>query len=552
MSIYFAPRDFNTQEQVSGRTVANDSLLKALIRYGNCSKLFLYMEQAKFFEDFLQNYAHLASLKNCHPIIHGDIPSLQQVGLYMHTDPLISKMSWARSFISPASFSICSIIHAVSGMNMAEEIAKLILAPVRSWDAIICTSAAAKRVVDNLYAQWFDYLKVHYKALPTCDLQLPIIPLGVNPEEITAGVDHGLKRKMFRERYDIAEQDYVVLFVGRLFFYEKAHPIPMYLALEALAKRIGKQSRVHFVQAGWFDDINYKQHYEEAARLFCPSVNVLFINELDTDEKKKSIWPGADVFMSLIDNIQESFGITPLEAMANKLPVIVSDWDGYKDTVRHGIDGFRIPTILPPAGCGTDFSLGYLAEAVNYRTYGGLTAQMTAVDVGACVEALWQLYLHPELRQRMGYAGYQRVHEEFHWQQIIKRYEQLWDELAARRHTASDADKKSIQMPPMIADPFFTFSNYSSTVLQADQYLTLGNTPHSQLVFFESDYLGGFGAKQRLAALYLEKIIHALHRRKMTTQQIVALVTHLDATISTGIIVRSLTYLIKYDFIRVC
>ncbi len=31
------------------------------------------------------------------------------------------------------------------------------------------------------------------------------------------------------------------------------------------------------------------------------------------------------------------------EAMAAGLPVVVSDWDGYKDTVRDGVDGFRIP-----------------------------------------------------------------------------------------------------------------------------------------------------------------------------------------------------------------
>jgi glycogen synthase len=54
------------------------------------------------------------------------------------------------------------------------------------------------------------------------------------------------------------------------------------------------------------------------------------------------------------DNIQETFGLTPLEAMAAGLPVIVGDWDGYKDTVRDGVDGFRIPSLMPPAPLGTD------------------------------------------------------------------------------------------------------------------------------------------------------------------------------------------------------
>jgi glycosyltransferase involved in cell wall biosynthesis len=33
--------------------------------------------------------------------------------------------------------------------------------------------------------------------------------------------------------------------------------------------------------------------------------------------------------------------------MAAGIPVVVSDWDGYKDTVRDGVDGFRIPTFKP-------------------------------------------------------------------------------------------------------------------------------------------------------------------------------------------------------------
>ena len=48
--------------------------------------------------------------------------------------------------------------------------------------------------------------------------------------------------------------------------------------------------------------------------------------------------------MSLSDNFQETFGLTPLEGMASGLPVIVSDWNGYKSTVRNNIDGFKIPT----------------------------------------------------------------------------------------------------------------------------------------------------------------------------------------------------------------
>ena len=47
------------------------------------------------------------------------------------------------------------------------------------------------------------------------------------------------------------------------------------------------------------------------------------------------------MFCSLPDSVEETFGIVPIEAMAAGLPVVVSDWDGYKDTVRDNVDGFE-------------------------------------------------------------------------------------------------------------------------------------------------------------------------------------------------------------------
>ena len=38
-----------------------------------------------------------------------------------------------------------------------------------------------------------------------------------------------------------------------------------------------------------------------------------------------------DIFVSLSDNIQETFGLTPLEGMASGLPVVATDWNGYRD-----------------------------------------------------------------------------------------------------------------------------------------------------------------------------------------------------------------------------
>jgi hypothetical protein len=190
-------------------------------------------------------------------------------------------------------------------------------------------------------------------------------------------------------------------------------------------------------------------------------------------ESRNKAWACADVFCSLSDNIQETFGIVPIEAMAAGLPVVVSDWDGYKDTVRHGVDGFRVPTLMPAAGLGADMAYRHALEIDNYDVYCGNACSVVAVDVGKAAESFSSLFASAELRQQMGAAGRQRAHEDYDWACIIPQYEALWQELGEMRRHAAPVPVAGALAWPARMDPFAAFAAYPTATLGPETLLAL-------------------------------------------------------------------------------
>src|SRR6202035_716360 len=80
---------------------------------------------------------------------------------------------------------------------------------------------------------------------------------------------------------------------------------------------------------------------------------------------------------------QGSFGLSPIERMAAGLALVGSDWNGYRDTVRDGVDGFRIPPLMPPTPYGIDLADRYALGIDDYDFYIGFTRQLSAVDTAA-------------------------------------------------------------------------------------------------------------------------------------------------------------------------
>ena len=167
--------------------------------------------------------------------------------------------------------------------------------------------------------------------------------------------------------------------------------------------------------------------------------------------------------------------------MAAGIPVVVSDWDGYKDTVRHGVDGFRIPTLMPEAGLATDLAQRHALDVDTYDMYCGHTSSLIAVDIQQAANAFTQLFHSSELRTQMGAAGKARAQSTYDWRVIIQQYEALWAEQdKVRVSSAQSSAASSIQTWPARMDPFLAFETYPTQLLQRNTVLELSGPMQAQ------------------------------------------------------------------------
>jgi hypothetical protein len=296
----------------------------------------------------------------------------------------------------------------------------------------------------------------------TC--QLPVIPLGVHCDDFATTPDD---RARWRAELGIPEDAVVVLQVARLALFGKAHPVPLYLALDAAARKTGR--KVHLILAGWFSTPAQEENYKAIAAEFAETITTHIIDGRRADVRR-SIWAAADIFTLLVDNIQETFGLAPVEAMAAGLPVVVSDWDGFRDTVTHGETGFLVPTMQPLPGAGAHLSVRYALGIDEYNGYIGAAAQSTSIDLVGATEAFEALISDPARRAAMGEAARQRARRLYDWSVVIGQYRELLGELAARREADAEIAPFVEGQPfrPDRGDPYKLFESYPTTPLGLD------------------------------------------------------------------------------------
>lgn len=467
LSIFHPPGVPRLPANPFGKDIANLELYQALARYGGFERIDVLSQSTP--DENETREALLGPQDGATKVFTGAIlnqPLAAHAGALLRGQPDLYELGWLRRrTVGDRAYSLLGQVHTIAPPAVRQIIAMASVGPLHPWDAILCTSPSVRDALQTMFAEWGEHLAERTAGKPPERPLLPIVPLGVESGRFAALADRPDARKRRREALGVGDADILALWVGRLSFFEKAFPQPMFQALQRAAVATGV--KVNFVMAGWFPGEDDRTRYEQAARLHAPDVNASFPDGNDR-ELLGELWAAADIFVSLVDNIQETFGITPLEAMAAGLPVVVSDWDGYRSTVRHGIEGFLVPTLGgPPGGLGHTMSLRHLFEIDSYQAYVGVVAAHTAVNIGRAAEALEALIRSPDLRATMGAAGRARVRTAFDWPVVAGLHQGVLDELALVREASADPVARH-SVPPVKGDPFTDFAGFATQVLTPD------------------------------------------------------------------------------------
>ena len=388
------------------------------------------------------------------------ISALDSQDLIFIPDPSIGRWANWRQQRGATACSLVGQIHTISSAASLSLLEALVTEPVEPWDALVCSSTAGRDVVVSLMNDREDQLCRR----AGCDVaqlrqrrpQLPVIPLPIDVEVL----QHLPGKAEARDRLGVPQSASVVLWLGRLSMLTKLDPWPTYLCLERVAQQLGHP--LVLLECGP-DDTHFQAAHFAELRQLCPSLHFCRLggSEHVAESVKHLALAAADLAISLVDNTQETFGLSVAEAMAAGLPLVVSDWNGYRDLVQHGVHGFRVPTRWAKSASLVSSAMAWqhLWGMHEFPAHAGALAQLVHVDIHAAEQDLLTLLSQPALAQAMGQAAQREAARRFTGSVVMEQHRALFAELQDRRNAAPVHPSGP---PPLSLDPVQCFAAYAS------------------------------------------------------------------------------------------
>lgn len=443
-----------------GRNVANHEFLKALLTYGTFDAYHFFLPDVAHVEVFQRRLQALLP----QPHLQKRVYTTLQVALRETVQELDftvfhqSDFTRALPYLAPfrdrharRPFPVTGVTHSLNTSLMPLRYLQLGLAPLRPYDAIVCTSEAGREVVRRGFEQVFSRLQVQWGLALKLEAELAHIPLGIDDSRFVRE-----DKQKARVALGLPREGALLLYLGRLSARTKLDLHPMLYALSRAWKK-GQLASLKLVLAGGAEEQELAQLKRLVQELHVAQ-RVHFQVDFD-DARKMQLFSACDLFVSPSDNLQETFGLSVVEAMAAGCVPLVSAFDGYRELVLHQQTGVQLPTFWgEPLDALEDL------EGLNPALHPFYLAQTFGVDLEALVASLEQLLLQPAERERLSQAA--RVHaEQYRWSRLIPRYEGLWKRLSERALQAPSWGS-TVPLSPLNMDSYEIFGHYPSRKLE--------------------------------------------------------------------------------------
>ncbi|MBQ3484669.1 MAG: glycosyltransferase family 4 protein [Clostridia bacterium] len=527
---------------ITGFAVATADLMRSFLRHSTAEEIVCLCEPESLQQEVLDKLIRESGQRRCRlvneyelffgaPLLPTDVDVFHSVK--EDAVPLLA----LRERLNPGA-PMTFTLHCLAEQQMLSDLfLPLVLLPFRRYDAVICTSEAVRKSVDSILTQLEECWQRPGRESLRRRIRLERVPLGVDTQ-----LFRPLDRAALRAKYNIPQNAFMILWFGRFSDLFKADLMPLLHVFAQLVKdNPGKDLRL--LLAGCEDGPRAysRRLQQECARLGLEK-HVRIVYNQDIPDRTE-LYCLSDVFTSPVDNIQETFGLTPVEAMACGVPQVVTDWDGYRDTVMDGETGFLLPTAW--CDCLDEIAQESYMPGDGYRRrdlHRLLSARSVAVDCIAYRQRLQQLIDDPALRARMRESSRRRAEEHYDLHSTVRQTEALWQELRAIA-AHPDPDVPPMRLPPL--DYCRSFHAYPTRWLTDETLFTLtehglhGQLPVKDNEAFMARYVPELQLPERLLA-------HLRCQGAVTMQEL------FDAfpSVPKSQLRRTVMFLYKYDILR--
>jgi D-inositol-3-phosphate glycosyltransferase len=449
---FFRPGAQYHTHAVYGAHVASEALIDSLLRYRTEEyHIFVPPHLVNAFQDQPKTHPQEPRIHSFYELPAGS--SGVQITNWFDPWPNFGILSYVRSTWSRKLRPAVILHHTLSySRSLHQIVLPILLADSFPCDSIVCTSRPARQALKMLLDCVACRLEEGAGFRLRYNGRLDLIPLGVDTELFRPRDKSEVRRK-----FGLPPDACVVLFLGRLSFLDKADLHPLLSIFREIVGQQKSAQRLLLVLAG-SDRGNYILALEGYIVELGLKKSVRVIIQ---PQEPHLLIAGADILTSPADSVEECFGLSVIEAMASGVPQIVSDWNGYRDTVEHGVTGFLVPTYW--SRCDSDICQIAPVFGNQWDFDHAMLGQSVVVDCAKLKEYLELLIGNPNLRAEMGKRARERALTFYRWPVIVRQYEQLWSDLrqAAGEQPLRSPSRMSYTQPSY----FDVFSHYATRLL---------------------------------------------------------------------------------------